>query len=260
MSAIHRIVLICVITRCFYGGFVSDGKSVLGGFFRTLQAACSFYCVISAGSVFRTGTVIPFLDNMESFAGTILFCQICPLTVRPSPMPDETEQPDRKTACSADLRFRFTSCRRVYPPLSRRGAVRRLVPPEEYLSGFGTAHLIAARIEPGKRLRALCADAGQSEKQGRALLNEARCELDARLLALEEAWPDSRTAVPFLPVHASIVLREPVPDRRTSLACGPGKYARRSRRLASIWGGRLRNCSASSCAGASTGGYRNISR
>ncbi len=64
---------------------------------------------------------------------------------------------------------------------------------EEYLSGFGTAHLIAARIEPGKRLRALCADAGQSEKQGRALLNEARCELDARLLALEEAWPDSRT-------------------------------------------------------------------
>ena len=59
---------------------------------------------------------------------------------------------------------------------------------EEYLSGFGTAHLIAARIEPGKRLRALCADAGQSEKQGRALLNEARCELDARLLALEEAW------------------------------------------------------------------------
>ena len=63
---------------------------------------------------------------------------------------------------------------------------------EEYLSGFETAHLIAARIEPGKRLRALCADAGQSEKQGRALLNEARCELDARLLALEEAWPDSR--------------------------------------------------------------------
>lgn len=57
------------------------------------------------------------------------FCQICPLTVRPSPMPDETEQPDRKTACSADLRFRFASCRRVYPPLSRRGAVRRLVPP-----------------------------------------------------------------------------------------------------------------------------------
>ena len=52
--------------------------------------------------------------------------------------------------------------------------------------------LIAARIEPGKRLRTLCADAGQSEKQGRALLNEARCELDARLLALEEAWPDSR--------------------------------------------------------------------
>lgn len=160
-------------------------------------------------SVFRAGTVIPFLDNLESFAGTILFCQICPLTVRPSPMPDETEQPDRKTACSADLRFRFASCRRVYPPLSRRGAVRRLVPPvrpvrtllacppfsfdaEEYLSGFGTAHLIAARIEPGKRLRALCADAGQSEKQGRALLNEARCELDARLLALEEAWPDSR--------------------------------------------------------------------
>ena len=128
---------------------------------------------------------------------------------------------------------------------------------EEYLSGFGTAHLIAARIEPGKRLRALCADAGQSEKQGRALLNEARCELDARLLALEEAWPDSRA---FLPVHASIVLREPVPDRQTCLACGPGKYARRSRRLASIWGGRLRNCSASSCAGASTGGYRNISR
>ena len=126
VSAIHRIVLICVITRCFYGGFVSDGKSVLGGFFRTLQAACSFYCVISAGSVFRTGT---FLDNLESFAGTILFCQICPLTVRPSPMPDETEQPDRKTACSADLRFRFASCRRVYPPLSRRGAVRRLVPP-----------------------------------------------------------------------------------------------------------------------------------
>lgn len=79
--------------------------------------------------VFRAGTVIPFLDNMESFAGTILFCQICPLTVRPSPMPDETEQPDRKTACSADLRFRFASCRRVYPPLSRRGAVRRLVPP-----------------------------------------------------------------------------------------------------------------------------------
>ena len=106
VSAIHRIVLICVITRCFYGGFVSDGKSVLGGFFRTLQAACSFYCVISAGSVFRTGT---FLDNLESFAGTILFCQICPLTVRPSPMPDETEQPDRKTACSADLRFRFLS-------------------------------------------------------------------------------------------------------------------------------------------------------
>ena len=101
----------------------------LEAFFGLLQAACSFYCVISAGSVFRTGTVIPFLDNMESFAGTILFCQICPLTVRPSPMPDETEQPDRKTACSADLRFRFTSCRRVYPPLSRRGAVRRLVPP-----------------------------------------------------------------------------------------------------------------------------------
>ena len=47
-------------------------------------------------SVFRAGTVIPFLDNLESFAGTILFCQICPLTVRPSPMPDETEQPDRK--------------------------------------------------------------------------------------------------------------------------------------------------------------------
>lgn len=44
-------------------------------FFRTLQAACSFYCVISAGSVFRTGTVIPFLDNMESFAGTILFAK-----------------------------------------------------------------------------------------------------------------------------------------------------------------------------------------
>ncbi|MFQ8827894.1 MAG: DUF2284 domain-containing protein [Alistipes sp.] len=63
---------------------------------------------------------------------------------------------------------------------------------EEYLSGFGTAHLIAARIEPGERLRALCADAGQSEKQGRALLNEARCELDARLLAMEEAWPGSR--------------------------------------------------------------------
>lgn len=33
---------------------------------------------------------------------------------------------------------------------------------------------------------------GKAEKQGRALLNEARCELDARLLALEEAWPDSR--------------------------------------------------------------------
>ena len=171
--------------------------AVSEGFLRASQAACPFY----------SGR-IGFLPGRR-FAGTILFCQICPLTVRPSPMPDETEQPDRKTACSADLRFRFASCRRVYPPLSRRGAVRRLVPPvrpvrtllgvppfsfdaEEYLSGFETAHLIAARIEPGKRLRALCADAGQSEKQGRALLNEARCELDARLLALEEAWPDSR--------------------------------------------------------------------
>ena len=95
-------------------------------------------------SVFRAGTVIPFLDNnMESFAGTILFCQICPLTVRPSPMPDETEQPDRKTACSADLRFRFASCRRVYPPLSRRGAVRRLVPPVRHRSVRSTTTIPA---------------------------------------------------------------------------------------------------------------------
>lgn len=121
-------------------------------------------------------------------------------------MPDETEQPDRKTACSADLRFRFAPVEEYirryrdaerFADLCRRYGRCWACPPfsfdaEEYLSGFGTAHLIAARIEPGKRLRTLCADAGQSEKQGRALLNEARCELDARLLALEEAWPDSR--------------------------------------------------------------------
>ena len=91
--------------------------AVSEGFLRASQAACPFY----------SGR-IGFLPGRR-FAGTILFSQICPLTVRPSPMPDETEQPDRKTACSADLRFRFASCRRVYPPLSRRGAVRRLVPP-----------------------------------------------------------------------------------------------------------------------------------
>ena len=58
--------------------------AVSEGFLRASQAACPFY----------SGR-IGFLPGRR-FAGTILFCQICPLTVRPSPMPDETEQPDRK--------------------------------------------------------------------------------------------------------------------------------------------------------------------
>ena len=57
MEALYRMESLC-----------SEACSdVAGGFLGLL--------VVSSGSVFRTGTVIPFLDNMESFAGTILFCQ-----------------------------------------------------------------------------------------------------------------------------------------------------------------------------------------
>lgn len=168
-----------------------------GGFLRAPQAAVRFIPAGLASSpeaICRNGSFLPNL----SLNGTTV------------PMPDmrpnnPTEEPLAvRTYAFASLPAeeyirRYRDAERFAGLCRQCGRYGRCwaCPPfsfdaEEYLSGFGTAHLIAVRIEPGERLRALCADAGQSEKQGRVLLNEARCELDARLLAMEEAWPGSR--------------------------------------------------------------------